>query len=133
MRLISLIFAIGFVGMAPVTTMAKSTSHKKSKSIKISSSCGMASNYGINDGYNGRKTSNGETFNTYEKTAAHRWFPFGTKLKVTNPANHKSVVVRVNDRGPFVASRELDLSYRAFTSIASPNKGVVNVCYSQVF
>jgi rare lipoprotein A len=56
--------------------------------------------------------------------------PFGTKLKVTNQANGKSVVVRVNDRGPFVGGRDLDLSYGAFVAIASPGQGVANVCYA---
>lgn len=92
----------------------------------------MASMYGLGDGYHGRRTASGEIFNTYGNSVAHRWLPFGTRLRVTNQSNGRSVIVRVNDRGPFVASRDLDLSYGAFSSIAPPSQGVANVCYSQV-
>ncbi len=63
--------------------------------------------------FNGKQTSNGETFDMNDLTAAHRNFPFGTKVKVTNLENNKSVVVRVNDRGPFVEGRIMDLSLAA--------------------
>ena len=99
---------------------------------KAYSSCSMASYYGVGDGTHGGITANGETFNAYGRSVAHRWLPFGTRLRVTNQANGKSVIVRVNDRGPFIASRDLDLSYGAFTSIASPSRGEVRVCYSRV-
>lgn len=95
-------------------------------------SCARASHYGVNDGYHGQITASGERFNTYSKTTAHRSLPFGTRLKVTNQKNGKSVIVKVNDRGPFIRGRELDLSYAAFSKIASPSRGVVNVCYSKV-
>jgi len=65
-------------------------------------------------------------------STAHRSLPFGTKLSVRNPANGKTVIVKVNDRGPFVSGRGLDLSYGAFTRIASSSQGVVSVCYSVV-
>lgn len=84
---------------------------------------GGASFYG--EKWNGRRTANGEIFNTYELTAAHKSLPFGTKVKVVNKTNGKSVVVRINDRGPFVKGRTLDLSKKAFQSIASINKGVL--------
>ena len=84
---------------------------------------GGASFYG--EEWNGRRTANGEIFNTYELTAAHKSLPFGTKVKVVNKTNGKSVVVRINDRGPFVKGRTLDLSKKAFQSIASINKGVL--------
>ncbi len=84
---------------------------------------GGASFYG--EEWNGRKTANGEIFNTYKLTAAHKSLPFGTKVKVVNKTNGKSVVVRINDRGPFVKGRTLDLSKKAFQSIASINKGVL--------
>ena len=63
--------------------------------------------------FHGKKTSNGENFNMYDYTCAHKSLPFNTILKVTNLANGKSVDVRVNDRGPFVYNRELDLSKAA--------------------
>ncbi len=71
------------------------------------------------DRFNGRRTASGKKFNNNDYTAAHRKLPFGTKLKVTNPRNGKSVVVTVTDRGPFTRGRELDLTKRAFMEIAS--------------
>ncbi len=67
--------------------------------------------------FNGRKTASGEIYNMFDFTCAHKTLPFGTKLKVTNPDNNKSVVVRVNDRGPFVKGRDLDISYAAARKI----------------
>ncbi|MBB6171793.1 rare lipoprotein A [Nocardiopsis mwathae] len=72
-------------------------------------------------------TASGETFNPSAMTAAHKTLPMGTMVKVTNPSNGKSVTVRINDRGPYIAGRCLDLSTASFTSIASASQGVVNV------
>ena len=94
--------------------------------------CGMASHYGVGDGYHGRTAADGSRFNAYGLTTAHRWMPFGSKLRVTNPSNGKSVVVPVTDRGPFVPGRVLDLSYGAFRTIADPGQGVVKVCFDRV-
>ena len=74
------------------------------------------------DKFNGRKTTSGKRFDNNKYTAAHKKLPFGTKIKVTNEANGKSVIVEVIDRGPFVRSREIDLTKRAFMEIAQ-NKG----------
>jgi rare lipoprotein A len=71
------------------------------------------------DKFNGRRTTSGRKFDNNKYTAAHKKFPFGTKVKVTNEANGKSVIVEITDRGPFVKSREIDLSKRAFNDIAS--------------
>jgi len=82
------------------------------------------------DKLNGRKTASGEIFNNTKYTAAHKTLNFGTKLKVTNLANNKSVVVVVNDRGPFSKVREIDLSKKAFMEIATnKNQGqlLVNI------
>ena len=80
------------------------------------------------DKFNGRKTASGTRFNNNKYTAAHRKLPFGTKLKVTNEANGKSLIVEVTDRGPFSRGRELDLTKRAFMDIASnKNSGVIIV------
>lgn len=76
---------------------------------------GEASWYG--PGFNGKKTANGETFNMNKLTAAHKKLPFGTKVKVTNLQNGKSVIVRINDRGPFVKGRIIDLSKKAAQKI----------------
>lgn len=74
------------------------------------------------DRFNGRRTASGKKFNNSDYTAAHRKLPFGTKLKVTNPRNGKSVVVTVTDRGPFTKGRELDVTKRAFMDIASDKR-----------
>ena len=102
------------------------------QTAQAASGCSAASHYGIGDGYHGRITANGERFNAYGLSVAHRWLPFGTRLRVTNQQNGKSVIVQVNDRGPYVGGRDLDLSYGAFSQIASPDQGVASVCYSQV-
>lgn len=72
---------------------------------------GIASWYG--PGFHGRKTASGEYFNTYDFTAAHRTLPFGTYLKVTNLENGRSTIVKINDRGPYVFGRIIDLSFAA--------------------
>lgn len=74
------------------------------------------------DKFHGRKTASGVPFDMNKYTAAHKKFPFGTKLRITNQANGESVIVEVNDRGPFVRAREIDLSKKAFMEIAK-NKG----------
>ena len=79
------------------------------------------------DKFQGRLTANGERFNQRAQTAAHKRLPFGTKVRVTNIANSKSTVVRINDRGPFVSGRVIDLSKSAFRRIASTRQGVIKV------
>ncbi|MBN1781033.1 septal ring lytic transglycosylase RlpA family protein [bacterium] len=86
---------------------------------------GKASYYGKQ--FHGRKTANGETFDMYALTAAHKSFPFGTVCRVTNRSNSKSVTVRINDRGPFVKGRILDLSYKAADMIGGVQEGVMQV------
>lgn len=70
------------------------------------------------DKFTGRKTASGEIFDNKKQTAAHRTIPFGTIVRVTNEANGKSTIVTINDRGPFLKSREIDLSKAAFREIA---------------
>ena len=70
------------------------------------------------DKFNGRRTTSGKKFSNNGYTAAHKKLAFGTKLKVTNEANGKSVIVEVTDRGPFVRSKEIDLTKRAFMDLA---------------
>lgn len=77
--------------------------------------------------FHGKPTASGEIFNMYAITAAHKEFPFGTKLRVTNPDNNRAIVVTVNDRGPFVHDRDLDLSYGAAKEIGFTAKGVGKV------
>jgi rare lipoprotein A len=78
------------------------------------------------DKFNGRRTTSGKKFDNNKYTAAHKKLPFGTKVKVTNQANGKSVIVEITDRGPFVRSREIDLSKRAFMQITG-NKSSGNM------
>ncbi len=86
---------------------------------------GMASWYG--DKEHNRKTASGERFNKYAYTAAHRSLPFGTMTRVTNLKNGKDVVVKINDRGPFIRGRVIDLSYAAAKSIGLVRSGVTKV------
>lgn len=83
--------------------------------------------------FNGRRTASGKKFDNNGYTAAHKKLPFGTKLKVTNEANSKSVIVEITDRGPFSKAREIDLSRRAFMEITSnKNSGVVIVTIEEI-
>ena len=86
---------------------------------------GTASWYGGK--FHGRTTANGERYNMNALTAAHKTLPFGTKVRVTNEANGKSVVVRINDRGPFVGRRVIDLSRAAATQVGMMQSGVARV------
>lgn len=81
----------------------------------------VASWYG--PGLQGNATANGERFNMNALTAAHRTLPFGTRLQVTYPPTGKSVVVRINDRGPFIRGRDLDLSRAAAAQIGLLKRG----------
>ncbi len=91
---------------------------------------GVVSWYG--EKFHGRKTASGEVYDKHELTAAHKTLPFGTKVKVTNVRNGKSVVVEINDRGPYAKSRVLDLSQAAFSEIGHTNTGVMQVEYEIV-
>ncbi|AZI34157.1 septal ring lytic transglycosylase RlpA family protein [Kaistella carnis] len=81
------------------------------------------------DKFNGRKTASGEIFSNSKMTAANRTLPFGTKVKVTNLRSGKSVIVEINDRGPFHSSRALDLTKAAYKAIGDPKKGTMPVEY----
>ena len=86
---------------------------------------GAASWYGGK--FQGRKTASGERFNKNALTAAHKSLPFGTKVRVTNQANGKSVIVRINDRGPYSGRRIIDLSRAAATAVGMLQAGVAKV------
>ena len=86
---------------------------------------GEASWYG--DRYQGRTTANGESFDMNALTAAHRKLPFGTLVRVTNMSNKRSLVVRINDRGPYAGGRIIDLSKRAAAILGFQQLGVVKV------
>ncbi len=88
----------------------------------VATASGWASWYG--PGFHGNRTANGERFNMNDLTAAHRTLPFGTRVRVTNVANGSSVVVRINDRGPFHGNRVMDLSRGAASVIGLTASGV---------
>ena len=111
-------------------------SHKKTATLSLftgaliaastlgaAAQCGKASWYALHS-----KTASGERMNPSAMTAAHRSLPFGTKLLVTNPKNGKSVMVRINDRGPFIRGRVLDLSKGAAQRIGIISAGHASVC-----
>jgi len=90
----------------------------------------LASWYGVP--YHGRPTASGEIFNQNAMTAAHRSLPFGTRLKVCNKRNQLCTTVRINDRGPFVGGRELDLSRAAARAIGLESEGVGRVTITPI-
>ena len=93
--------------------------------LPVFSEEGYASWYGGK--FQGRKTANGETFDTNKMTAAHKTLPFNTMVKVTNFSNGKTVIVRINDRGPFIEGRIIDLSRAAAAKIGLAGMGVAHV------
>jgi len=82
--------------------------------------------------FHGKLTANGEQYNQMALTAAHKSLPFGTVLQVTNPKNGKSVIVRINDRGPFIEGRDLDLSKGTALNLGMIGLGVIKVKVSEV-
>ncbi|GAA1849263.1 septal ring lytic transglycosylase RlpA family protein [Asanoa iriomotensis] len=105
-------------------TPARTTSKPATGGTVVSSGTCGASYYD-----EGQMTANGEVFDPEALTAAHKTLPFNTRVRVTNPSNGKSVVVRINDRGPFVEGRCIDLSRAAFRAIASLSQGELTVKY----
>ena len=101
------------------------TSSYNSEEEKTLYQTGVASFYGGK--WHGKRTANGEIFDTYSLTAAHKTLPFNTKVKVTNLNNGKSVIVRINNRGPYSKGRVIDLSTAAFSAIENTSKGITKV------
>jgi rare lipoprotein A len=101
-----------------------------SNTVRRFSQTGVASWYGRQ--FHGRKTASGETFDMNAMTAAHRSLPLNCYIRVTNKANGKSVVVKVNDRGPFHGNRVVDLSYGAAKSLGITNAGTARVSIERV-
>ena len=114
------------VSKLPLKSVQKSVPHTVQAARQpIYYEIGKASFYA--DKFQSRKTASGEPFHQKAKTAAHRQLPFGTKVKVTNKKNKKSVIVTINDRGPFVEGRIIDLSKFAFSRIGNTRDGILNV------
>lgn len=106
------------LGTAPLSSFASINS-------SIADQVGLASWYGGH--FHGRLTANGERYDVHQLTAAHKHLPFGTKVLVTNMDTHRSVVVKINDRGPFKPQRIIDLSPAAFEKIGYLGQGVLRV------
>jgi rare lipoprotein A len=100
------------------------------KTPAIYRASGLASYYA--QSLHGKVTASGEHYHRERLTAAHRSLPFGTRLKVTNLSNGREVVVRVNDRGPFIKGRIIDLSYAAAKALRMIRQGVVKVRLEQI-
>jgi rare lipoprotein A len=113
-------FAASGLALAATMTIALSTG-------EASAQCGRASWYALHS-----RTASGERMNPSAMTAAHRSLPFGTKVKVTNQNNGRSVVVRINDRGPFVKGRFLDLSRGAAKQLGFISSGHTSVCMAKI-
>jgi len=96
-------------------------------SANAGSACGGASWYALRS-----KTASGERMNPSDLTAAHRTLPFGSKVKVTNQRNGRSIVVRINDRGPFVKGRVIDLSKGAANRLGFIGAGHTNICMARL-
>ncbi len=99
--------------------------------VSTCASCGYATRKGVasyySDYYEGKTTANGEIFRHSKETAAHKTLPFGTRVEVTNLKNNKSVIVRVNDRGPYVKGRIIDLTKTAAKELDMIGDGVAKV------
>jgi rare lipoprotein A len=122
-RLASLIVSVAFA--AALLAVPAPETHVSSQPIAVAAwtQDGKVSWYG--PGFHGRRTANGEIFDTNEMTMAHRSLAFGSKVRVTNLDNGRSIVVRVNDRGPYVGGRIADLSHAAASRLGFVEDGVV--------
>ncbi|MGO2365538.1 MAG: septal ring lytic transglycosylase RlpA family protein [Pseudoalteromonas sp.] len=107
-----------------ITTLAGCSS-APSFSTSSAKQQGKASYYA--DKYHGRLTASGEVYSQQGMTAAHKELPFGSKVRVTNLTNNRSIIVKINDRGPFIRGRIIDLTKHAFSQLANLNEGVVDV------
>ena len=126
-RKVSLALASLFISGSTIFLPQVASAEPAGSSGKVIQS-GRASWYG--PGFHGRRTASGETFNTNDMTAAHRTLPFGTKVRVVNKKTGRSVVVRINDRGPYAHGRVIDLSKASAQAIGI--SGVASVDVAQL-
>ncbi|KFA97003.1 septal ring lytic transglycosylase RlpA family protein [Vibrio sp. ER1A] len=120
-----ILVALMFSFLAGCSSTASIDSSKTRSYAKSHELVGQASWYG--NKYHGRRTASGERYNMRAYTAAHKTLPFGTIVRVTNTANGKTVDVKINDRGPFVKGRIIDLSRKSFEQIGDISKGIAPV------
>lgn len=116
---------LAFASLVATTCMTTTHAHARTASR---AQAGMASWYG--PGFHGKRTASGERFNTRALTAAHRTLPFGARVRVTNKSNGRSIVVRINDRGPFTGGRVIDLSNASARAIGV--SGVAKVALARL-
>jgi rare lipoprotein A len=119
----SLKTARGLVGVAIVLALS-SFGGDVDKATKVAE-VGIASYYGAE--YHGKRTASGEIYDMRQLTAAHPRYSFGTRLKVTHSGNNRSVIVRINDRGPFTKGRVIDLSQAAAEELQMVKNGLAQV------
>ena len=127
MKYIIAIILLCFTYMIPASVWALPVSANQVNSMgqTFRTETGNASYYGGR--FQGRRTANGERYDQLKYTAAHKSYPFGTLVRATNLENGKSVIVRINDRGPYVKGRIIDLSVRAAETIDLLDPGVTKV------
>ena len=123
-RLASLIVAMAFAAALLAVPAPETNVPSQAAEAPVWAQNGKVSWYG--PGFHGRRTANGETFDTNDMTMAHRSLAFGSKVRVTNLDNGRSIVVRVNDRGPYVGGRIADLSHAAASRLGFVEDGVVH-------
>ena len=127
--LLFLFFSVLIFSCSPSTRFASNSQPGRYPSVSREPAnegfVGEASYYGPK--FHGKKTANGEIFDMYKKSAAHKTLPFNTRVRVTNLRNNKSVVVRINNRGPYIKGRIIDLSLAAARQIQMTKAGVVPV------
>jgi rare lipoprotein A len=124
----SLLAVVSLIGMLVVSGCARrspATTPDRSDAAATAFQTGLASWYGKK--FHGRQTASGERYDMHDLTAAHRTLPFGSRVRVVSQASGRAVVVRINDRGPFVGGRIIDLSYAAARRLEMIEAGVVPV------
>ena len=134
----AIVLTLGFAGLKASTSTlnpaleaaAVKTAAQNAKDGHDWQQTGIASWYGPK--FQGRETASGHTFNMHDLTCAHRTLPLGSLVRVTNLQNHKSIVLRVNDRGPAPTTRVIDLSYAAAGQLGMRNKGLARVRISLI-
>ena len=120
-------FNLAGAGAIVALAVAGASLTDNSAEASANSNCGSASWYALYS-----RTASGEMMNPAKLTAAHKSLPFGTKLQVTNRNNGKSVVVRINDRGPFIKGRIVDLSKAAASQIGMIRSGHAPICFKRI-
>ncbi len=124
-RITAFVFALVFATSLAIISRSSADAGAKSRRVPNHVQTGIASFYA--DEYHGKTTASGEIFDMHELTAAHRTYPFGTIVRVTRLGSNQSVEARINDRGPFVSDRIIDLSLAAASKLDIVQIGIAEV------